>query len=281
MSKINPKLLFAELSLFLSVQIIGLLVGFKYFSLQIIEPLPVEQSIPTFLITFLIATAFLLILIKFLRGALFFKIMFALLILVGADITFGAFLFEPLAIGLAAVVLAARIAKPNVLTHNVAIFLAVAGVGAQLGLLLTVPAVIVLLVLLSIYDVYAVFKSKHMVKLFKGLLERGATMAMVIPENIKDFGVGMRTVKTKKLKKHVPDKRKFFMLGTGDAAFPIVFAVAALQYSLTSAIAVLIGSLFGILIIHYLISTGKYKALPALPPLAFTTIVAFGISLLL
>jgi presenilin-like A22 family membrane protease len=280
MSKINYSLIFSELSLFLSIQVLGLVVGWKYFALKIIEPLPVEQSIPTFLITFLVATGFLLILIKYLKGALFFQIMFSLLILIGADITLGAFIVEPIAIILAAVILVSRIVKPSILTHNFAMFLAIAGVGAQLGLILTIPAVIILLILLSIYDVYAVFKSKHMIKLFKGMMEKGAAMAIVIPHDIRDLKAQMQTVKKEKMKKYQPDKRKFFMLGTGDVAFPIVFSVAALQTSLLSSIAVIIGSLFGILMIHYIISRKKYEALPALPPIALTTILAYAASLL-
>jgi len=281
-SQWNYRQILMELSLFLSIQVLGLIVGLKYFNLQIIEPLPVKESIPTFLITFVIATAFLLVLIRFLKGNLFFKAMFALLIIIGVDITLGAFIFEPLAIILAVVVLAARIAKPNILTHNFAMFLAIAGIGAQLGLLLTPLAVVALLIILSVYDYYAVFKSKHMVKLFKGMMEKGAAMAIVLPQSTRDLRAEMGAVKSEKLKKYTKkDKRKFFMLGTGDVAFPIVFAVSALQHSLQSAMFVVAGSLFGILLIHYIINKKKYEALPALPPIALTTIIAFGVSLLL
>ena len=72
------------------------------------------------------------------------------------------------------------------------------------------------------------------------------------------------------------------MLGGGDLAFPALFAVAALaQFGLIQALGVVIGAIGGIVLIHSLIVQKKFKALPALPPIAAFAILGFLISLLL
>jgi len=165
--------------------------------------------------------------------------------------------------------------------QNIAIVIAIAGISAQLGVLLTVPAVIILLVGLSFYDVWAVFKTKHMVSMAKGLIHRGMMPMIVMPADWRDFARSMKEVTTEKLRPSRTPSLKYMMLGTGDLAFPLVFAVSALSYSLFSAYAVVMGALVGIFVIHFLMITKKFKALPALPPIAAGSIIAFAISLLL
>lgn len=274
MNEFRPRLLFSEMSLFLIVQFLGLWTGYTLLKTVPVPPrMETFPSIVWFLAAFLIATSLMLILMKYFKGKLFFSSAFAFLVFIGSEAVFSIFVPPYWSIALAVAVVAARFLWPSVLTQNIAIILAVAGVGAQLGILLTVPAIIILLIVLSVYDVWAVFKSKHMIKMFKGMMQRGAAMALVIPESLKHITKPMQSVQTEKLKA-VPTKR-FMMLGTGDLAFPLVFAVAALEYSLLSAIGVILGALAGILVIHILIIQKKFTALPALPPIAAGSIAGF------
>ena len=80
----------------------------------------------------------------------------------------------------------------------------------------------------------------------------------------------------------MPDKKKFVMLGTGDLIFPIILAVSVYgEFSLIHSLAVIIGSLIGIVIIHILITKKKFKALPALPPITAGALIGLGIAWLL
>ncbi len=281
----RPKLLLSELATFLSVQLLALFVGWRLIALQVaefgaVQFQPAGESIFSFLIAFAIATGFIILFITFIKIKFAYNLFFAIILFVGADIVFSVFLSEIVAFILAVAVVAARFWKPNILTHNASLFLALAGVSAQLGTLIPVVAIIVLLIVLSIYDYIAVFKTKHMVALFRGLMERGAVMGIVIPENPLDMVRPMQhAVKTKL---HKEDKKQFVMLGGGDIAFPAMFAISALaQYGIGSAIAILIGSLVGIVTIHLLFTLGKIRALPALPPIAGFAIAGFLVSLLI
>lgn len=281
MSELRPQLFAFEFSLFLVVQLLGLWVGMTLLKTVPVPKMETGSSIIWFLIAFAIATGLILLALKFLKFKAPFGAVFAFLIFVGADIVFSAFIpYHLLAISLALLLVAVRFLWPNILTQNIAIVIAIAGVSAQLGIFLTVPAVIVLLIVLSVYDVWAVFKTKHMVGMAKGLMQRGMMPMIVLPSSWKDFTHSMRKVESEKLKPAKKHSLRYMLLGTGDLAFPLVFAVSALSYGLVQAYAVIIGALAGIVAIHLLMTSKKFPALPALPPIAAGSIIAFAISLL-
>lgn len=281
------KLLASELLLFFTVQALALLVGWRLINLEVaqfgaVQFQPAGQSIISFLIAFAVATAAILLFIKFIKIKWAYSVFFAVLIILGAGIVFSVFLPDIIALILAILLVVVRFAFPNVFTHNLAFFLSIAGVSAQLGTFIPVIAVIPIMILLSIYDYIAVFKTTHMVSMFKDMASRGALMGIIIPEKVSGFGHDMRQTIKSKLEAHKHKAvSQFIMLGGGDLAFPAVFAISALaQYGLKQSLGVIIGSLAGILIIHYLFLR-KARALPALPPITLGALIGFGISLLL
>ncbi|MBD3262792.1 hypothetical protein GF374_00240 [Candidatus Woesearchaeota archaeon] len=283
MNNWRPQLLASQISLFMLVQLLGLWVGLTIIRTVPLPKMEAGPSVIWFLIIFVIATAGILLALKFLKHKTPFGLLFAFLIFVGSDIVFSTFVpWRALAIVLALSVVAMRFLWPNILTQNIAIIIAIAGVSAQLGALLPIAAIIIILVILSVYDVWAVFKTKHMVHMAKGLIQRGMTPMIISPNSWRDLTQSMKTVTQEKLKtrKRKPSLR-YMMLGTGDIAFPLVFAVSALSQSIISAAAVIIGALVGIVVIHFLMISKKFKALPALPPIAAGSIIAFAISLLI
>lgn len=282
MSEFRPQLLAAEFSLFLTVQLLGLWVGWTILQTVPVPKMETGPAIFWFLIIFAIATGVILLALKFFKARLPFSLLFAFLIFIGAHIVFSTFLPNTIAIALAIGIAGLRFIWPNILTQNIAIIISISGISALLGAQLPVLAVIVLLIVLSVYDVWAVFKTKHMVTMAKGLIQRGMAPMIVMPTSWRDFTKGMKEVETEKLR---PVKKrpsmKYMMLGTGDLAFPLVFAVSALTYGLLQAYAVIMGALAGIFVIHILMTQRKFPALPALPPIAIGSIIAFGISLLI
>jgi len=256
--------------------VIGILVGFLNLKLpEFAIAAPVSESIFGFLIAFLIATGFLIVLIKFVKGGWLFKIMLASLIFLGSEMVFSTFLPQWIGITLALIVVGLRFLWPTIVFQNFSMTMAVAGIGASIGLLLPVEAVIVILVLLSIYDYIAVFKTGHMVKLFKSLFSRHVPLSLVVPGNLKDFklnvddafiGPGQGSV------------RRYMMLGTGDIAFPIIFAVSATRQSLFAGVSVLFGAFFGIVAVYLILLKCKKGAIPALPRIAACTLAAFFLS---
>ena len=321
MINFRGKLLFYESLMFLAVQFITLFTGFSMIGTlettiidgtpaidlvrqpEIMRPLsiePIAAAVP-FLIAFVIAVILIIVLLKFLKLPIIFSGLFTFIMFIGSQAVFSAVLGDtPLILGiitspvlllistlLAIGVVAARYIRPNLITHNIAIFLGVAGVSAVLGVNLRPEVIILLLILLSIYDFIAVFKTKHMVSMFKDLLKRGMPLAIVVPENPAEFTAHVKEVSRKKLAEteHKHEEKKVLMLGTGDLAFPALFAVSALAEHYATAgflpaIAIVIGSVIGLVFNHYLLFVKKYRFIPALPFIAAFSIIAYIIAIL-
>jgi presenilin-like A22 family membrane protease len=160
----------------------------------------------------------------------------------------------------------------NVLVHDIAIILAIAGISAEVGLAMSLPTILILITALSVYDVIAVYRTKHMVEMFKTLVHKGVFLAIIIPFFAKDF-----LQKTK----NVEPGQNYVMLGTGDLAFPLIFAAAVLKTSFLSSLFVIAGAAIGVAIIYIMLITQvQRRAMPALPPIALCSVIAFLISLL-
>ena len=267
------RLFLNETALFLAIQFLGLYVGYWIFTHQIIIPAETTGSVITFLVSFSVATVGLIFLLKFFRTRIFFKFLLAFLIFVGSETVFTVFIPEEAAILLAFELVILRFYWPNVFSQNLALIFAVAGISATLGLFFSIEAVLIILAVLSVYDVIAVYRTKHMIALFKGLLEKGVPFSIIVPDSVSDVSVSVKDAQ--------PGTGRFLLLGTGDVAFPIIFAVAALKFGIMSSLSVIAGAFIGLLSIHFLLMQKKVGAIPALPPIVFFSLIGFIISLFL
>lgn len=275
----KPKLLVYESLMFLAVQFIALFTGILMISKPTTPPpLPVAQSLIWFFVAFLISLGIIMLAIRFLKK-MSFSAFFAFLIFVGAQIVFASFLPLLISIVLAVAIVGLRFWKPNLITHNLAIFLGVAGVAAMLGTILPVFAILIILFGLSIYDFIAVFKTKHMVSMFKDLLAKGVPLAIVVPEQPVQFAANVQKISKAKLRE---TDKKVLMLGTGDLAFPALFAVAAFAASgIFAALAIIAGAIIGLVFNHYLLTIKKFKFIPALPFIALFSAIGYFVAILL
>ena len=196
----------------------------------------------------------------------------AFLIFVGTETVFLTFVPEEAALLMAIELVLLRFLWPNVLSQNITLMLAVAGISASLGLFFSIQAILVILAVLSVYDVIAVYKTQHMITLFKGLLEKGVPFSLIVPDKASDIHVNVKDAQ--------PGTGRFLLLGTGDIAFPIIFGVAALRFGIASAVSVIIGAFVGLFFIHVILMKKRIGAIPALPPIVFFSLVGFIISLI-
>ena len=232
------------------------------------------SGIAFFITAIAISTLLIILLIRYLKKAIFFKGLFAYLIFIGSDTVFGFLLGEPIGIMLAALMVALRFLKPIVAVQNLVLMIALAGVSAQLAMFFNTPTLILVLIAASIYDYIAVFKTKHMVKMFKGMMKQGVVLAMVIPTKGKftDTVEGSITMKSKK------KETMHMFIGSGDIAFPSILAVSVFaEYSLACAMAVMLGSLAGLLFDHIWVAKNK-RPMPALPAITFFSLLALGLA---
>lgn len=267
------KLLFQELIIFGLVQILGLWVAFKLFCRAEFVEIKIATSLWEFVIAFILATALIIISLRLIKGNLFFKTLFAIIIFLGSQIIFSAFLPDLLSIALAFLLVLLRFITPRVWLHNLVIIFGVSGIGAAFGLSLPVAAVLIILFILSLYDYIAVYKTTHMVFMFKELVQRGVIFALVLPTKWREWLSDLGKVK--------PGK-EFMFLGTGDLIMPLILAVSVISYGLESVAWVVGGSLVGVVILHTLfVSQVKRAPMPALPPIALFSVLGFLLSLFL
>ena len=152
-----------------------------------------------------------------------------------------------------------------------------AGVAAIFGSSLEYYLVVLLLVLLAVYDAISVYKTKHMITLAEGVINLKTPILFVIPKRrnysfIRD-GIG---------KLEDGGERAAFIIGMGDLIMPSILVVSANVFLKgwriagminIPALGAIIGSLAGLSILLYFVSSGKPQA--GLPPLNGGTILGF------
>ncbi len=162
---------------------------------------------------------------------------------------------------------------PNILTQNLAIIISIIGASVYLGLGLSSTQVLILLIILSIYDVIAVHFSGHMVSMFKNMARGGAIFSLIIPSSFKNLSAKIKD-------QSIDTKGNNFYLGTGDLAFPLIFSVSLIKDNVVSSFFVIFGAFLGVNLIYlYFYITKTRKPVAALPPIAFGCILGYLLSM--
>ncbi len=263
-----------ELVLFGLTLLIGVFSAYNYSPLiekSIVQPPAYSwNSIVMFLLFFSIL---MLVMKKFTRlRALSFKFFLLLVVFSGSQIVIGSLVSSPWDLLCALVIAAVFLTMHNVLVHDIAVALGIAGVSSILGITISPQVAVILLVVLSFYDILAVYWTKHMVYLAKGMIESGAIFGFIIPFNIRDIFSHKGEAREKM-------GEKFMILGSGDIGLPIILASSVAIVSLGQALVVSLFALGGLFLTHLIfVNQSERKSMAALPPIATMTIIGYLIS---
>ena len=237
------------------------------------SPLPpyesAEINLFQFLVAFFIATSLMLIFLKLCKGKFLFEFFFAGAIIFGAQGPLGILFEKTSALFIAVAIVILRCIYPRIWTQNLAIILGIAGISASLGMSVKPLLALFILILLSIYDIIAVYKTRHMIKLFKGMAKKGAVLALILPKNFSKWFGRFEIIKPK-------NKDEFVFLGTGDLALPLFFAISAFSLGVQFSLAIIFGAIVGFIADHLIFVTQKEKKpIPALPAVAVFSIMGY------
>ncbi len=165
-----------------------------------------------------------------------------------------------------------KIIKRNLIIHNLTELLIYPGLAAIFVPLLNIKWMIILLLLISVYDMYAVWKSKHMVKLAKYQIQNLkiftgfflpylTNKSLAKLKNLKKF----KDIKLKDVKEKTKNIRvSLAILGGGDVAFPLIFAGIILrEFSFIHASIIALTSTLSLLFLFVIAK--KEKFYPAMP----------------
>ncbi len=282
------------LVIFLLSQFFGLVIIQHYHPTQEItndlplgfERPPTEnpyQAVVMVLVAVLVGTGLFFLVIKFapfLWKYWYFTAM-------AATLTFGLFPFfaKALGPGMSTQIIAGVIGvtgaffktwKPNVYVHNTTELFVYGGLAAIFVSLFDVITAIILLLGISVYDIIAVWHSKHMVKLATFQAESKVFAGIYLPYKAPK-GVKVRVAKSKK-EKAVGTSA---ILGGGDIGFPLIFAGVVLREGVPfwHVFIVPVFAAIGLGILFALSKQGKFY--PAMPFVTAGCLAGYGILQLL
>ena len=231
---------------------------------------PVEIGVFQFLVSFLVATVLMLFFLKIFKGKFMFEIFFSGAVIFGAQGPLGIIFIKFTAFLSAIAIVVLRFIYPRIWTQNVAIIIGIAGIAASLGMSVKPLMALIILILLSVYDIIAVYKTRHMIRLFKGMAKRGAVLALVIPRSFSLWFNKFEIIKPE-------NKNEFIFLGTGDLALPIFFAVSTLSSGINFFLFIIFGAVIGFAVNHLIfINQREKKPIPALPAIALFSILGYA-----
>ena len=253
-------------------------------------PMKPQASLVSVLIGILIATLLFFFLTK-IKARFMILAWFTLVVYISLAIALNALLGKislPLQYDVIALVIAVpltflKIFRRNLLAHNFTELLIYPGIASIFVPILSVWATIILLFAISIYDIYAVWHSKFMVKLAKYQIQKLKVFTgFFVPYLTKEARVALEKMKSMKKKGSNKFKVKISLaiLGGGDVAFPLIFAGVLLRASgLLPALLVILGATIALLGLFVFAKKGKFY--PAMPFISAGCIVGYLISLLL
>jgi presenilin-like A22 family membrane protease len=291
--------------MFIVAQIIGLVVINAYHSPLSsdsnqtatvpfgMEPPPVDAApgLGSIILSFVIAIVLIILLMKF-KAATFLRLWFFIVVTLAIGIVINIILvkinpqlgiteinipiFHPTAAELLSFIVAlplaySKIFRRDMIIHNLSELLIYPGISVVFIPILSIWSIAALLVLISLYDMYAVWHSGFMQKMAKYQINELKFFAgFFVPYVKKDDRIKLEKIKHQKLSlkgKHQKMKNikvHLAILGGGDVVFPIIAAgVVFMTWGLLSAIMVTIGATIALSLLLYYSQKGKFY--PAMP----------------
>ncbi|MBW2983616.1 hypothetical protein KY361_00700 [Candidatus Woesearchaeota archaeon] len=232
----------------------------------------------------LIGTLLVLILIKF-KKVNIWRFWFFLAVWICLTVALGAFIPSRIAAIVGFVFAGLKVLRPTVVIHNLTEVFVYGGLAAIFVPIMNLFAAAMLLVLISIYDMYAVWKSKHMVKLAKFVSSSKLFAGLAIPYKKPKKG---KMVKVKEKAKGILKRGKVrvAILGGGDIGFPLLFSgvvmkTLILDSYLVGFLKTLIVSVFASIALLWLLIKGKKEHFyPAMPFLSAGCFLGYAVVLL-
>ena len=207
------------------------------------------------IISILIATFLALLLIKF-EAKILWKIWFFLSVLFTLSIAFNAFIAQTFAVVLALLFASLKTFRSNAIIHNFTELFIYGGLAVIFVPILGVVSMFIILLIISLYDMYAVWKSKHMIKMAKFQTKLKLFAGLLVP-----YG-----------------KNKMAILGGGDLGFPLIFTGVIFKLQGWEALIIILTTTIALALL--LLKSQKNRYYPAMPFISLGCLVGYIITLL-
>jgi presenilin-like A22 family membrane protease len=261
---------------------------------QATDEINITTIIFFFILAFLLFSFIMKYNLKFVMRTWFFLVI-VIALTISLGIILGRFtnLSTQIAVTAALILAFFKVIKPSIIVHNFTELLIYPGIALILIPIINVTGMIILLILIAIYDAWAVWKSGIMQKMAKYQMQEVKVFGgFLIPSIDAKTRAKIKLIKLKYKGKKIPVKEKkkkykvhLAILGGGDVVFPIITMgvfMTAFPEQILFGIPGLIPALFilagSFLALTYLfLTTKKDKAYPAMPYI--TTGILLGLAL--
>ncbi len=276
--------------MFIVTQIIGLYINQHYLAEEnnlpygLEPPQVTDETAVSFLVSLIISFVIAILLVIALMSIKYAWIMrtwFFVVIVLGLGITINAFMSKIaypnswiIALIVAAILGYFKIFKRDIFVHNVTELLIYPGISAIFVPIFNIWTIIILLIIISLYDIWAVWHSGIMqkmakfqinkLKLFSGFFvpyadKEARDKIALLKQKYKNSKIPESVIKKKKIKVNLA------ILGGGDVIFPIIAAGVALKTfsSIWASVFVIIGAT--IALFYLFLFSKKKKFYPAMP----------------
>jgi len=323
--KHDSKVTFLLVALFLVAQYVGLLITSQYMEVsETIDPISGEVSynvtnyaelpygleapdmspymfLLMVVIGILVGTGMILLLAKFKRKNMW-KIWYFVSVFYIMSLAFAKLIGETPARITALILAISKVWYPNIFVHNITEVFLYSGLAIIFLKVVNIPVAFLLLLIISIYDAIAVWKSKHMITLAKFQSESNVFAGLFVPyqtnrnTNTLKFMTKMPTHEAdkkddkikiaheKKTASHKSSKKEKprievgrAILGGGDIAFPLVFTSVVMKtFGFYKVLIIPPFVALSLFILLYYGKKGKYY--PAMPFISAGCTVGFFIA---
>lgn len=302
------------LTLFILTQFIGIFVAYKYspenfsftdengnivnkttynlpYGLEPPEKVGPASTAISIIVAIIFAAFLMLVLMKY-RAEILLRLWFFVVVSLAIAVTLNSFFLKiPYAVyisfGLAVILAFFKIFKRQIIIHNLTELFIYPGIAVLIIPLLSIGSIVLLLILISIYDMYAVWHAGFMQKMAKYQMQKLKVFTgFFVPYVRKEEKELMRQQKVSRLSekdKKIKQKKvkvSVAILGGGDVVFPIITAGVALHaLGFIAAFLVVFGAAAALLGLFYLSEKGKFY--PAMPFITAGCFVALAIAYLI
>lgn len=245
-----------------------------------------QTSVLSIIFAFIIAISLMTLLMKF-NAEFFLRFWFFAVIAIALAISAYAFLFhidfkDATLLSLAISIPFAfwKVYRRNIFVHNITEVFVYPGISAIFVPILSIPSIIFLLLLISVYDMYAVWHSGFMQKMAKYQMKNlkifsGLFVPYLTKQQRKQLSI-LREKGTKKtsMKVHVA------ILGGGDIVFPAILSGVVLNsLGFWPAVIVALGATIALAVLLAYSEKGKFY--PAMPFITIGCLIALMIAYLI
>ena len=166
--------------------------------------------------------------------------------------------------------------RPQIWLHNLVMMIAMVGVAAVFGRLVSPWTAMILLLALAVYDYFAV-RFGYMLWMVNRMSQVTTLPAFILPRDAADLKGSLRESDVSKMVAQKPEDREFSILGGGDIAFPLLLTASVYFASGPgTALVIALASLAGLIGAYWIQAVFlKGKPIPALPPIAALALIAF------